>query len=90
MMSTVLTRGDVFMGASDTSQSDDELLTTDEALAVLGFSRNTLERRMKAGKIRPVNRRPSIERPKVLLFRRADVERLARGETTPDTGASDN
>ena len=63
--------------------SDDagELMTSAQVMTYMGWSRMTLERRMKAGRLIPVNRSPKLDRPKVLLFRRADVERLARGES---------
>lgn len=61
----------------------DELLTVEQALAILEFSYNTLQRRIKAGRLRPANLNPALDRPKALLFRRADVERLLREGRRP-------
>ena len=76
-MAALLTRDDDRM--ADSGELND-LMTSAEVMAYMGWSRMTLERRMKAGRLLPVNRTPKLDRPRVLLFRRADVERLARGE----------
>jgi len=64
-------------------EPDDELLTVEQALAILRFSYNTLQRRIRQGRITPANVNPALDRPKALLFRRADVERLLREGRRP-------
>lgn len=73
-MAALLTRDD------DCMTDSDDLMTSAEVMTYMHWSRMTLERRMKSGALQAVNRSPTHYRPKVLLFRRADVERLARGE----------
>lgn len=83
-MTTLLMRGEPSM-TTPSSPSGDELLTVEQAVRVSGLSRATIQRRIRDGHIKPVNAaHPGLYRPKAWLLRRADVERLARGETTPD------
>lgn len=76
MSTPLLTRDDITMSSPESG----DLMTTAEVMAFTGWSRNTLERRMKAGRLLPVNRSPAFDRVKTLKFRRADVERALRGE----------
>lgn len=54
------------------------LLTSDEAMAELGISRNTFWKRLREGYLTPVNVNPVLERQRRLYFRREDVERFKR------------
>ena len=75
--SPVLMRGKPSM----TTPSGDDLLTVEQAVQVSGLSRSTILRRISQGRITPANAaHPGLDRPKAWLLRRADVERLARGE----------
>jgi predicted DNA-binding transcriptional regulator AlpA len=56
-----------------------ELMTTQEVLAVLEISRQTLYNLMSEGRIAPVNRNPLLKKQSRLLFSRAEVERLKQG-----------
>ena len=59
--------------------ADPEVLGANETADVLRISRSTLSRLMREGRIAPVNDfNPNLKRPRRLLFRRADVERLAQ------------
>lgn len=61
------------------------LLTTEETLAELRISRNTLWKRIHQGYITPVNENPVLERQRRHYFKREDVERLKReGIRRPD------
>lgn len=53
-----------------TQHGGDEYLSPEEASAILGFSRRTLERHVKEGRI------PRYKRGIKVLFKRPDVERL--------------
>lgn len=58
---------------------DDDLITTAEALEVLGkSSATTISRYVTAGKLTPARKLPGLRG--AYLFRRADVERLADPE----------
>lgn len=60
-------------------QRQPDLLSANEAIALLQISRSTLTNLVRRGKITPANpRNPALQRPARLLFRRADVERLNR------------
>ena len=56
---------------------DNDLLTTDEAAALVGCDRATIIRRMQAGEFAPVNPRPRGLRraPHPYRFRRGDILR---------------
>ncbi len=56
----------------------DDVLTTREALDLLHISRTSLYRLLAEGSLAPVPSSPALLRPKRLLFRRADVERVLR------------
>lgn len=53
-------------------------MTAIEAAKVLGISRTTLFKLMREGAIAPIPTSPLLKRPRRLLFRRADVERLSQ------------
>lgn len=54
------------------------LLTTEETLAELRISRNTLWKRIHQGYLKPVEVNPILERQRRNYFRREDVERFKR------------
>ncbi len=53
-----------------------DVVTSNEALALLGVSRNTLYSLVKRGELIPLPANPALLRPKRLLFYRADILRL--------------
>lgn len=61
---------------------EDDLMTTQQALALLKISRSTLYKMMEAGELTP-ERNPMQRKQKRLLFRRADVERILREGRQP-------
>ena len=58
------------------AMGDDELVGSDEACRITGIPKTTWHRWVNQGRITPVHVMPGISGAK--LFRRADVERLAR------------
>lgn len=64
------------------------LLTTEETLAVLRISRNTLWKRIHQGYLTPVDINPVLERQRRHYFRREDVERFKREGIKPRLRAS--
>lgn len=88
-MSTLLVRDNPSMTTPSGSPNDD-LLTVDQAATLSGLSRATILRRIQKGRLKPANKmHPGLDRPKAWLLRRADVERLARGELPePPTSAN--
>lgn len=52
------------------------VITATEALKLLRISRNTLYKWVDQGKLKPLPVSPGLQRPGVLKFHRADVERL--------------
>jgi excisionase family DNA binding protein len=59
------------------AEREGDLMTTQQALALLKISRSTLYKMMEAGELVP-ERNPMQRKQKRLYFRRADVERLLR------------
>ncbi len=55
-----------------------DVLTTQEALALLRISRPTLYKLIQEGSLAPIPVSPALLRPKRLLFRRSDIERVLR------------
>ena len=55
-----------------------EVLDIEEAKAILGLSRTTIYKRINDGVLHPVPMPPAARKRPRLLFRRADVERLAQ------------
>lgn len=70
-------------------QEGDQVLTTAETLALLQVSKPTLYRMMDEGVLAPLPSNPILMRPKRLLFRRADVERILREGRKPPKAAAD-
>lgn len=64
---------------------DEDLLTTQETLALLGVSRTTLYAIIREGILKPVEPRTVTKRTPRNLYRRADVERLLREGRKPPT-----
>jgi len=56
-------------------------ITVDEAASILGVSRATVIRRIEQKELLPINEDNRVlKRPRRILLRREDVERLGRGE----------
>ncbi len=54
-------------------------ITVDEAAQLLNISRATVLRRIEQGRLTPINEmNPALDRPRRIILRRAEVERLAR------------
>lgn len=65
-------------------QSDEDLLTTSEALEILGLtSRSTMSRYVQLGRITPVRRAGGGFNGGAFLFRRGDVLQLRQFIATP-------
>lgn len=55
-----------------------DVMTTDEVARELGVSRATVLRFVERNKLTPLPSNPLLDRPRRLLFKREDVERLKR------------
>ena len=75
---------------ADNAADEKELLTPEEACALLGLSRAVLGRRMAAAGLAPQLRAIGPQRNYRFVFRRADVEKMAAtdmADTEKGTGA---
>ena len=63
-------------GKASTSDEGSDLMKTDEVLAVLEISKPTLYKLIEEGTLTPLPKNPLLKRPRRLLFKREDVERL--------------
>lgn len=63
--------------------SEERLLTTQQVLARLGISRQTLYNLMERGQIKPIDKPAFLSKRGRLQFRESDVEKLVNGETAP-------
>ena len=53
-----------------------ETMTVSDVMKALGISRMTVHRRIKEGKLRPINSSPALYRQHKLYFHRSNVEEL--------------
>lgn len=61
-------------------ETDDDTWGIQQVADYLGVSRQTVYRMIDRGDLAPLPKKPYLRRAQKLAFRRADVERLARGE----------
>jgi hypothetical protein len=61
----------------DFDMSNENLLTTEQAMARLNMSRGTFFSRIKERKIKPSNYNPALKKQHRPLFRQEDIDKLA-------------